>query len=277
MTSSSRPARDAENPLVDPLVPLPSQGRTFTVERRVRLGDVTPDGRLRLDALARYCQDTSNDDTRDVELPEAMAWVVRRTVIDVIRPAHWDEVMAITTFAGGLGKRWAERRLHAVGVEGAPRSLGLPEAGRTRPAAAIEVATLWVHLDVEAGRPKTLSDTFLEHYGPSAGDRVVGARRVLPVEVPDDAVVAPWPVRRADLDTLGHVNNANYFAVLEEFVPESWWDGPVRAVLDYGAGVPAGAELRVAHRRGDTDLDVWWTVEGTTVAAGRLSRRPRGA
>jgi hypothetical protein len=58
-------------------------GREFTARRRVRLGDATPNGRLRLDALARYLQDVSNDDTRVSEWSDPHWWVVRRTVIDV--------------------------------------------------------------------------------------------------------------------------------------------------------------------------------------------------
>ena len=47
------------------LVPVPGRGRVYTASRRVRLGDADPGGRLRLDAIARYVQDVSDDDTRD--------------------------------------------------------------------------------------------------------------------------------------------------------------------------------------------------------------------
>ncbi len=260
-----------EAPLTDPLVPFPEVGRTFTVERRVRLGDVTADGRLRLDAVARYCQDTSNDDTRDVDLPDAMAWVVRRTVIDVRRPGHWDEVLSVTTWAGGLGRRWAERRLRLLGVPDAARSRDMPAEGAVRPSAHLEVSTLWIHLDPMSGRPKGLSETFLEHYGPSAGERTVAARRVLPNEVDATARHLPWPVRRADLDTLGHVNNTNYLAVVEEFLPDGWADGPLRVVVDYAAGVPAGADLEIAVAETPTQVDLWWLVGGDVVAAARIT------
>jgi hypothetical protein len=61
----------------------PGPGRQFTTRRRVRLGDATPKGRLRLDAVARYLQDVANDDTRDADWSDPHWWVVRRTVIDV--------------------------------------------------------------------------------------------------------------------------------------------------------------------------------------------------
>jgi acyl-ACP thioesterase len=68
---------------VSDLVPLPAHGRRFSADRPVRLGDVSPRGRLRLDAVVRYLQDTSSDDTADSALEDADGWVVRRTVVEV--------------------------------------------------------------------------------------------------------------------------------------------------------------------------------------------------
>jgi acyl-ACP thioesterase len=50
--------------------PHPASGRVFTVSRVVRSTDVTPDGRLRLDALARYLQEAAEDDVADAGLAE---------------------------------------------------------------------------------------------------------------------------------------------------------------------------------------------------------------
>ena len=58
-------------------------GRTFTAERLVRFGDLSRGGRLRFDALARYLQDVSGDDTADAGLVDDIAWVVRRTLVEV--------------------------------------------------------------------------------------------------------------------------------------------------------------------------------------------------
>ena len=40
----------------------PAAGRVFSTARRVRSTEVTPAGRLRLDALARYLQEAAEDD-----------------------------------------------------------------------------------------------------------------------------------------------------------------------------------------------------------------------
>ena len=88
----------------------PASGRMFAASRRVRLGDCSPGGRLRLDATARYLHDVSDDDTRDAGLGQ-MTWVVRRTVIDVHRFPTYLEPLDLVTWCSGIGSRWAERRV----------------------------------------------------------------------------------------------------------------------------------------------------------------------
>ncbi len=179
-------------------VPLPESGRRYTRTRPVRLGDSSPGGRLRFDGLARYLQDVSNDDTRDAAFENDMAWVVRRTTIEVRSGARFGEEITLTTFASGAGRSWAERRVTVTGSQGA----------------AIEAASLWVHL-TDDGRPKSLPDEFFSIYGEALGDRKVSAR-LTHGEPRPGAEVHPWPLRFTDFDVLEHMNNAAYWSAVEE-------------------------------------------------------------
>lgn len=238
-------------PSLEPMVPVPASGRLFVGRRQVRLGDVTPQGRLRLDALTRYAQDVSNDDTTDAGLVDDLAWVVRTTTIDVIRPPRFAESMELTTFCGGMGRRWAERRLRVIGDAG----------GR------IEVATLWVHVDAGTGRPKELPAQFRELYGEAARCRVVGARQHLGPP-PTGAPARPWAVRAADLDLFGHVNNAAYWAAVEEVLADRPVPEPYRAVAEYGPGLERspGVELLVTEGA-DGGFDAWLVRERVAFAS----------
>ena len=250
------------------MVARPGSGRVFTGERRVRLGDVDPAGRLRFDALTRYTQDVSNDDTTDVGLADDLAFVVRRTTVDTRQAGLFGEDLTIATFCGRLGKRWAERRLIVTG------SLG----------ARYDVATLWVHIDVDSGRPRPLTDEFLHHYGEAAQGLTLSARHQLrtPDQIGAEASRDSWPLRSVDFDTFGHMNNAAYWAVIEEHLSRQPASGPSRITIEYGAGIApedvvtvATASHRGADGLGEEDL-LWWEVDGQPAASAAIEPLPDG-
>lgn len=229
----------------DELVDVPAEGRTFRHGRRVRLGDVAPTGLLRLDAVVRYLQDVANDDAYDSGIGNPAAWVVRRTVVEVHHPAELREDLELVTFCSGLGPSWAERRTSIRGAAGA----------------RIEAAALWVQLDPSTGRPQRLDANFAAVYGPSALGRAVRARLRLDDRVPGDAASHPFAVRAADLDVLGHVNNAVYWAMVAECLDGA--DGePGRIELEHLHPVGAGADLVLRHLG-----DRLWVCDGERVAA----------
>lgn len=182
------------------MVPRPASGRVFHAERRVRLGDVSMSGSLRVDACARYLQDVARDDSADSGIENPMGWVVRRTVLHVLQPPQFQERVRLETWCSGIGSRWAERRTTIRGEDG-----GL-----------VEAAAIWVHIDPDTGRPMRLGPGFDVHYAESAAGRKVDARLQHDPVVPDRAERRPWVWRATDFDVLAHVNNAAYGAVVEE-------------------------------------------------------------
>lgn len=264
------PATDRKPNGGDVLLSVPTQGRVFRTGRRVRLGDVDPAGRLRLDAVARYLQDVSGDDTDDSGLPDAQAWVVRRTVVEQRRPARLDEKLELATFCSGYGSRWAERRVAILGAGGA----------------RIDAVTVWVHVDPATGRPRTLPVAFHDIYGPAAAGREVLARQVHePVAL--DAVgvdTLAWRARSTDLDILDHVNNAVAWAIVEQVMarllvaaegerggPDDVLAGAFRAEVEFRDAVEREAvhgdhDLVVAHRPdGPRRAITVWSADRTTV------------
>ena len=239
---------------LDGLVPRPSVGRVFEDARRVRLGDVSPGGRLRLDAATRYLQDLSADDTADAALPDAEAWVVRRTVIEVARFPRYLEALELATWCSGTGTHWAERRISVVGQRGG----------------AIEAATTWVHFDAATGRPKRVPAGFEALYGEAAGGRKVKARLEHP-DPPADAVRRPWPLRFTDFDLLAHVNNAAYWEAVEEALAgQRDLRAPLRAELEHRAAVERGTQVEVVVASGAGSLDVWLLAGGAVAASARV-------
>ena len=234
------------------LVDRPANGRVFEASRRVRLGDVSPAGRLRLDALARYLQDVSSDDTTDSQLPDADSWVVRRTWIEIAAFPTFREQLDLATWCSGTGGHWAERRVSLRGEHGG----------------AVDAAVLWVHVDEATGRPKRVPAEFMGLYGEAAGGRVVKARPRHPSAPPEDGAVLPWPLRFTDFDLLRHVNNAAYWVAVEEVLADRReLRAPLRAELEYRGGLERGAAPRlIVEDRGEAGVALW-IVDGDRVAA----------
>jgi acyl-ACP thioesterase len=214
--------------VLDPGIPPPLHGRTHSSRRRIRLSDVDPHGRLRLDAAARFLQDAAIDDVQETGwgMPEHL-WFVRRIRIDVLSPFLDDGEVALTTWCSGVASTGAARRWSLRGDAG----------GR------IEVDSIWIHLDA-AGSPARIEGFGV--YSEAAGERRVSTRLELP-DPPADAPRASWALRATDVDRHGHVNNAVHWQAVEELLPSLDVDPrePLRAELDYRRPVDLGESLEL--------------------------------
>jgi len=219
----------------------PVLGRLFAHDRLVRLSDAGADGVLRLDGVARFLQDAASDDWIDSGVEPERTWVVRRTTVRLAEGGRWPvlgERVVIATWCSGTGPACAERRSD-IEVDGT---------------VVVEAAALWVPLD-RSGRPGRLGPAFEATYGAAAqGRRVSG--RVRPGLVLPDATRRPWPIRRADLDVAGHVNNAAVWAAVTEVTT-----GRVeRATVDHHGPLSAGTPVQMLTAPGRM-----WLVTGDEV------------
>ncbi len=208
----------------DPPADAPAEGRVYAHPARVHLADAAPDGRARLDAVARWLQDAAYDDVADAGVADDGAWVVRRSSLAVERFPRLGEALALETWCDGLGRRrmWAQRRTSVRGDAGG----------------AVEATALWVHVDA-AGRPRSLSEAQLELWAPSTRGREVRARLRHP-DPPRGAAVTPWTFRAVDLDVAAHVNNAAYWTVLEEGLVGTPPLPPLVAEIEHRGAAAAG-------------------------------------
>ncbi len=214
--------------------PISQSGRKFSTSRKVRLGDVTPKGRVRLDAIARYLQDIATDDSLDGNYSEPHSWVVRRTQMWVIAfPKYLDEI-ALTTWCGALGSHWAERRTQ------------IKCAGEV----VIETAALWVRVDFKTMKPVALSQEMTELLSSATNGRKISSRLEIGKNLPDltsnNATSQDWPIRFSDMDAVGHLNNAAYWEVLEEYLgANSGKRAPLRATVEHHGAIDPGDKVQI--------------------------------
>jgi acyl-ACP thioesterase len=239
------------------LVPAPGSGRRYEPSPRpVRLGDVSPKGRMRLDAVARFIQDVADDDARDADLGGRTAWVLRRTRIRVEHPPVYRERLTLTTWCSGIGARWAERRTTLAGDRGG----------------AVETVAVWVHVDLDSGAPARLGAGFTAVYGAAAADRRVRAL-LLHGEPVDGATTRPWSTRFSDFDVMGHVNNAVYWTAVEDEAAGRGWAGRLDAEVEFRSGVDRGdqVELATVEVTPEGPVQMWWLVDGTPRASASVA------
>ncbi len=235
---------------IDALVTQPTSGRTFRVRYKVRLSDTDARGRLRLDAIARYLQDAAIDDVDETNWggPEHL-WVLRAVRIDVVAPFLEDTSVDIVTWGSSLSSLAAGRRWSLAGnADG-----------------SVEVDSTWIHLDATA-RPARIGDGF-EDYAEAAQGKVSSTKLVL--EPP--AVGAQrheWPLRAGDLDRMGHVNNAAYWAAVQHRLVGRAPDlaQPYRARLEYRHPIDLEEHVELVERTSREVYEAAFTV-GEVVGA----------
>jgi acyl-ACP thioesterase len=233
----------------DAFVSAGEHDRRYVGTRRVRLGDVHPDGSLRLDALARYAQDVATDDSAESGITEETGyWVLRRLVGELAGRLSLGEMVELTTFCGGSGPRWAERRTRLVGGSGA----------------CIELAAVWVHVDRTTGAPLPVPADFREVYGEGTRRRV--RARLEHPPPPEVAARRAWPLRSTDFDVLGHVNNAVYWAAVEDDLASRAPVPVTRIEMEHRAGVDPGDVVELVHTDGEPTR-LWFSVGGEVRAS----------
>jgi acyl-ACP thioesterase len=242
--------------VLDPAIPVPSAGRTFSARRRVRLADLHPSGRVRLDAVARFLQDVAIDDVQETGWgTPSHLWFVRRIRIDMHEPFLHDREIGLVTWCSGLAAIAAGRRWSLTGDRGGQA----------------EVDSVWIHLGPDQ-RPERI-----EGFG-VYGDATAGRRVSTKLELPDPPAGTPgrpWPLRATDIDLHGHVNNAVYWQAVEHALASSEIDAgqPLVAELDFREPIDIDDNVELVVDADGRGVLVGFRVSDGLRAAARVEGR----
>jgi acyl-ACP thioesterase len=226
--------------------------------RTVRSTDVSPGGRLRFDAVARYLQEAAEDDIADSGWTPPYSWLLRRCAIEVRGFAARGDQVRLCTFCSGTGPRWAQRTTTVTGPDGD----------------LMQATALWVAIDRVTGSPVPLAPEFRRVYGESAAGNRVSARLSLPGPggTPGGR---DWPLRASDFDTAGHVNNTIHWQAVEEVLGGQDWL-PGTAELEYHRPVLPGHLPRLLTSPQPGHTMIWLVNGGERLASARLADAPGG-
>lgn len=220
----------------------------FDREWPLRVGDIDHTGRLRLDAACRHIQDIGQDQLRQMGFEETHPlWIVRRTMVDLIRPIEFQDMLRCRRWCSGTSNRWCEMRVRIDGRKG-----GL-----------IESEAFWININRETQMPSRIADDFLASlHKTTSVDRLRWKGYLKPFTRGEASEIHEFPVRVTDIDLFDHMNNSVYWSVIEDYLashPELLAGLPERALritIEHEAPVALGDKLEIlsrVHPAGSTD------------------------
>ena len=164
----------------------------------------TATGRLRFDAATRHIQDIGSDQLREMGFEETHPlWIVRRTMIDLIRPIEFQDMLRMRRWCSGTSNRWCEMRVRIDGRKG-----GLMES-----------EAFWININRETQGPARIADDFLEGLQRTTDvDRLRWKAYLKAGSREDAAEIREYPVRVTDIDMFDHMNNSVYWSVIEDYL-----------------------------------------------------------
>src|SRR6478609_7643408 len=205
----------------------------FDVQWPLRVADIDREGRLRFDAATRHIQDIGTDHLRELGFEETHPlWIVRRTMIDLVKPIEFQDMLRLRRWCSGTSNRWCEMRVRIDGRRG-----GLMES-----------EAFWININRETQGPARIADDFIEGLKRTTSEgRLRWKAYLTPGSREDATQIREYPVRVTDIDLFDHMNNSVYWTVVEDYLlshPEMM-EQPLRVTIEHDAPVALGDKLEI--------------------------------
>jgi len=231
--------------LAKSMMPVPDpHPDVFDVEWPLRVADVDRTGRLKFDAATRHIQDIGSDQLREMGFEETHPlWIVRRTMIDMIEPIVFKDMLRLRRWCSGTSNRWCDMRVRLEG----------------RRAGLVESEAFWININRETQGPARISDDFIAGLQKTTPVNRLRWKAYLKAGGRDDAVdVRTYPVRVSDIDIFDHMNNSVYWSVIEDYLVDrpELVATPLRVTIEHDLPVALGDRLEILRHEypaGSTD------------------------
>ena len=181
----------------------------YEIKHRVRYSEISPNQHVPIGQIVKYFQDCSTFNSEDIGLgleyleKTGYAWLLAAWQIEIIRYPAIGEEIVIATWPYDKKGILAYRNFEIRDLEG------------NRIAMA---NSIWFYMNLKTGVPKRIEDKDVDAYGQEEKlPMQYKARKIkLPALQWEDQ--EDFPVKKADLDTNGHVNNARYIEMAMEYM-----------------------------------------------------------
>lgn len=185
----------------------------YSLKHKISYSEISPDKHVSIAQVVRFFQDTSTFHSEEVgDTVEALerkqcAWLLSAWQLEVDRYPVFGEEVVISTWPHENKGILAQRNFEMKDADG--RSM-------------IRANSIWFYFDFKTEMPRKIIPEYVECYGVEEKLQMnyKGRKVALPKNV-KGKIMADFLVKKADLDTNGHVNNANYIEMALEYVEKS--------------------------------------------------------
>lgn len=191
-------------------------------------------------AILNYLEETAVAHSESVGLgivklkSEGVGWVLNRWQLRMERYPLWGQKVRVKTWPSSFERFYATREFLLTDEQGG--ALG-------------RASSLWVYLNIIKKRPMRIPTQYSTPYGLDRIQAVAEPYQEVELENPDDCL--EFRIRKSDIDTNNHVNNAKYVEWALEAIPPALSENGILASLDiaykkeasYGSGVRSACKL----------------------------------
>lgn len=184
----------------------------YRYETDVRYSEMTKEMKTAPHQILNYFQDCSILDSemigKGVQYIQAhkRGWILSSWQIEILKYPEFRQHISVGTWAYDFSGIYGYRNFDICDEQG-------ERIARAN--------SIWCLVDMENGMPVKITNEDVEGYELIKGIDMPPVSRKLPFYEHGEKS-APFAVRRNDIDTNDHVNNARYIAFAEEYLPESF-------------------------------------------------------
>ncbi len=184
----------------------------YEYEADVRYTEVTKGLQVPLHQIIDYFQDCSIMDSEMLGKgvlyleQHRKGWILTAWQIEILQMPEYRQHITVRTWPYDFNGIYGYRNFQICDAQGQTM---------------VQANSLWCMMSMDTGMPLKLTPDDTQGYELRPAIDMTPVSRKLPV-YPDGERMEPFAVRKNDIDTNGHVNNARYIAYAEEYVPDAF-------------------------------------------------------
>lgn len=217
----------------------------YEMTHRVRYSEISPNQHINIEQIIKYFQDCSTFDSENIgqglDYMERIGhiWLLAAWQVEVIQyPSMGDEIV-IATWPYEVKGILAYRNFEIRDLKGN---------------SMVKANSIWFYMNMQTGIPKRIEEEDVRAYGYGKKLSMDYQPRKIHLPKQEGEPQESFLVKKADLDTNGHVNNARYIEMAMEYL--SWEESVVAMRADYRKSAKYGERIYPVIYKAENELYV---------------------